>query len=276
MPEPRFPRSRFTLWLIVVVLAGIAARERVLLLQRQTQIADRTAENQQLRRQIEELSRAAAQVRPLPPMTPVVGLTHTAPRPTNPRNVVTVEEPASEHFRETLALATADVARLDALNANLESEIKTLTADNRRANAAREDLEQTVSDANQTIVALRAELKANVARLARLESVSARLQEQATIGKQSGADVHKSIAELEGIFRRREMYLNNILSRYKEITEQYRALSGVRDSRPDGEASRSTIAEISRIQNTITLAEEDLKQIQVLTGQAASLQKKLP
>jgi chromosome segregation ATPase len=276
MPEPRFPWSRLTLWVFLVVLAGIAARQRILLLHLKTQIADTTAESQQLRRQIADLSRAAAHLRPLPPVTPALGLTQTAPRPTHPPNVVTVEEPPSEHLRETLALARADVARLDALNANLQSEIKTLTADNRRVNAAREDLEQIVTDANQTIRALRAELSANDVRLARLESASARLQERATMGKQSEADLHKSIVEIEGIFRRREMYLNNILTRYKEITEQYRALSGVRDGRPDGEALRSTNAEISRIQNTISLAEEDLKQIQVLTGQAASLQRKLP
>ena len=72
------------------------------------------------------------------------------------------------------------------------------------------------------------------------------------------------------------MYLNNILRRYREITEQYRAMSGVLDSRRDREAAPVGSTEIARIQNAIALAEEDLKQIDALNAQAARLEKKLP
>jgi hypothetical protein len=72
------------------------------------------------------------------------------------------------------------------------------------------------------------------------------------------------------------MYLNNILRRYREITEQYRAMSGVLDSRRDREAAPVRSTEIGRIQNAIALAEEDLKQIDALNAQAARIEKKLP
>jgi hypothetical protein len=108
-----------------------------------------------------------------------------------------------------------------------------------------------------------------------LEAANARLKEDAAAGKQSAVLTQQAVSDLESLFRRREMYLNNILRRYKEITEQYRAMSGVRDSR-DGQAAPVSSTEISRIQNTIALAEEDLKQIYALNAQAQRLQRKLP
>ena len=72
------------------------------------------------------------------------------------------------------------------------------------------------------------------------------------------------------------MYLNNILRRYREITEQYHAMAGVLDSRRDREAAPVNNTEISRIQNAISLADEDLKQINALNAQASRLEKKLP
>jgi hypothetical protein len=86
--------------------------------------------------------------------------------------------------------------------------------------------------------------------------------------------MQQNVSDLDGLFRRREMYLNNILRRYREITEQYRALSGVNASRDHGAATVGS-AEISRIQNSIALAEEDLKQISALSAQVSRLEKKL-
>jgi hypothetical protein len=94
-------------------------------------------------------------------------------------------------------------------------------------------------------------------------------------GKQSAVQTQQTISDLESVFHRREMYLNDILRRYKEITEQYRAMSGIRDSR-DRQAGTVSSAELSWIQNAIALAEEDFKQIYALNAQAQRLQKKLP
>jgi hypothetical protein len=112
--------------------------------------------------------------------------------------------------------------------------------------------------------------------MAQVESANARLKEDAALNSQSAAELRQTATDLEALFRRREMYLNNILRRYHEITEQYRAMSGVLDSRRDREAAPVNTTEISRIQNAIALADEDLKQINALNAQASRLEKKLP
>jgi hypothetical protein len=53
-------------------------------------------------------------------------------------------------------------------------------------------------------------------------------------------------------------------------------MSGVMASRRDRDVAPVGTTEIARIQNAISQAEEDLKQIDALTAQASRLEKKLP
>jgi chromosome segregation ATPase len=185
-------------------------------------------------------------------------------------------EEETQRLRESLTQSTAETARLEARIAELRSQIETITAENRAVSAAGEELKRNLAEANQTIDQIRAELKTDVERITQLENSAAKANQEAAAGKQSATQVKQTVSDLEGIFRRREMYLNNILRRYKEVTEQYRALSGVLDSRRDRDAAPVNGTEISRIQNTIAQAEEDLKQINALNVQASRLEKKFP
>jgi chromosome segregation ATPase len=81
------------------------------------------------------------------------------------------------------------------------------------------------------------------------------------------------LRELEEINRRRETYFTSILRRYKEVTEQYRALATRLESARDNVAPPGP--ELSRIQAAVASAEEDLRQLATLNAQAARIQQKL-
>ena len=274
-------RARVILWfgvplfVIVIVVGGSALVWEVRTITGlQGQIASLSRENGQLLRRVDDLTRAQPAAQP--------GL-QPAPAARTPRPVtdaataeeLSVAELNVRRMHESLAQSTAQVSHLQAKVADLESRIETATEDNRRLSAAAEEGRKNLEDASQTMESLRAQLKTTSARLAEIENLNAKLKEDAAGGRQSAAQTQQTVSDLEGIFRRREVYLNNILRRYREITEQYRAVSGVRDGR-DREAGPLGSAEISRIQNSIALAEEDLKQISALNAQAQRLQKKLP
>jgi len=82
------------------------------------------------------------------------------------------------------------------------------------------------------------------------------------------AEMPKTISDLEDNFRQREIYLNNILRRYREINQQYRTLPGA--SGPLNSAG------LARIQDSLHAADEELKKITALDAEAERLQKKLP
>jgi chromosome segregation ATPase len=261
---------------ICVVLAGgaIVFWQARLILTQKMQLTSATRENEDLRRRIAQQTSSQPGPPPSPSAVP-------APRTRQPN--ATAAEPSSSsaeqevpRLRESLAQSTAETARLEAHIAELQSQIETATTENRRLSAAGEELKRNLAEANQTIDNVRAELKTGADRITQLENAAAKISQDAAAGKQSAAQVKQTVSDLEGIFRRREMYLNNVLRRYKEVTEQYRALSGVLDGRRDRDAVPVSGTEISRIQNTIAQAEEDLKQINALNVQASRLEKKLP
>jgi len=278
---PEHAKHHMPIWLtVLLVCAAVAGAGNVIfwqtqMISRQTsQLVARAAENDELRRRIDQLSHAqAAAPSPQGPVAvPRIAPPHA---PATGAEALAAEQEALR-LREGLSQSNTEISRLQARVAELQSQIETVTAENRRLSAAGEELKKSVTDADQTMETLRAELKKNGDRLAQLESVNAKLKEDAASRGQSAAELSQIISDLQGVFRRREMYQNNILRRYKEITEQYRAMSGVLDSRRDREAAPVSSTEIARIQNTIALAEEDLKQINALNAQAQHLQKKLP
>ena len=281
MPGFASTRVRLLIWLgipliaVAIVVSGVAiVWEARTVTSLQEQLARQARENGRLLRRLDALTRAQAVPAEEPPPAPAARVA----RPDAGALTADALAAAAQHvqgLRESLAQSSAEVTRLQAKVADLESRIESATAENHRLSTELDDGRRNLADASQTIETLRSQLKTNAGYVADLETANSRLKEEAATGKQSAVQTQQTVTDLEGVFRRREMYLNDILRRYKEITEQYRAMSGVRDSR-DREAAPVSSAEISRIQNTIALAEEDLKQIYALNAQAQRLQKKLP
>jgi chromosome segregation ATPase len=281
MPASGRSAVKASFWLVaallVVALVGagiVTLRQRIVISDLEKRLSDRTAQNEQLSARLNQLVPGTGQA---PPSRPSTGspsassaLEHAAALQS-----VTDANAQAQQLRDSLKRTTDQVTQLETRVSDLQAEIATLTAENRRLNLTGEELTKSTGDANQTVETLRAELKNNAGRLAQLETANSKLRDDISTGRQSATQLSQLTAELQDVFRRREMYLNNILRRYKDITEQYRSLAGVLDSRRDREASPVSSVEIGRIQNTLGMAEEDMKQISALNAQASRLEKKL-
>lgn len=281
VPQPAHTHKTIPVWLtLLIVCAALAGASNVIFWQArmvsrlQSQLAGRAIENAELQRRLDQWTRAQAEQSPAAPKASAPRLA-PSDAGTSGAEALSAAEQRVGHLRDSLAEANAEITRLQARTSDLQAQVESAAADNRSLTAAAEASKKGLADAQQTVETVRAELQANSARITQLENSNARLKEDAAAAKQSTAPAQQIISDLEGIFRRRETHLNNILRRYREITEQYRAMSGVMDSQRDRGVATSA-AEISRIQNSIALAEEDLKQLNVLNAQAALLERKLP
>ena len=258
----------FGLFIAVVVLgfAGLVIfRQARVISEREHQISGLEKRNQQLENQLDQAPRASAQQpvsRASPP--PARAATGQGSHATDLENLVAGEREI-QRFRDSLSQLHGEVTRLQTQTSDLEAQNGKLAAENQRLAGAGEDLKLSLAEANRIVASLRVEMQGGQERISQLVSENSRLLQ-----------LRQVTTDLEEIFRRRQMYLNNILRRYKEITEQYRSLSGVLDSRRDREAVPVNSAEILRIQNAIAMADEDLKQISALNAQAQRLEKKLP
>jgi hypothetical protein len=65
------------------------------------------------------------------------------------------------------------------------------------------------------------------------------------------------------------------MRRYRDITSQFRAMSGMLDSSREPKSSPLSDAALTRIQNDVSLADDDLRQLTELNAQARQLEKKL-
>ncbi len=272
MPHSATARNSVTLWLTVAVCvallaaAGIAIyREYGVIANQAAQLAEHAKENDALRRRVQELSAAPAG----PAVSEPAPTPHSAARresgPT--AEALAQAEQRAQRLQESLAQSTADVARLEERISDLQSRADASAAENRRLTAVAEADKKGLAAANQAMETIRAEQKTTSERLAQLEIASAKWKQDSASAKQSAAQNDKTISDLEDVLRRREMYLANILRRYRDLTEQYRAVSVG--------STAAASPETSRIQNAIALTEEDLRQIRALDVQAQRLEKKL-
>ena len=174
-------------------------------------------------------------------------------------------------LRESLENATATIDQLRNHTADLQAELDKVKAQNRDLAAHESELDEKLAGANRLIEAIELEMKSKTDRLTPLQTANKSLRQENEQNKERMSRTSAWASQLEDLNRRRETYLSNILRRYRELTEQYRSLS----ARNTGESGAPSGAEISRIQNTISMTEEDLRQLDNLNAQAEKLRKRL-
>jgi uncharacterized membrane protein YccC len=137
--------------------------------------------------------------------------------------------------------------------------------ENKRLGASEADLKERIASSGRVLAAIKDELKGKDQRLEQLESANLKLREENRGNGEKLSQITRMLRDLEELNRRRENYLTSMLRRYKDVTEQYRALSARLDNPPD----------MSRIQDSIALAEEDMRQLASLNAQASRLQQRI-
>lgn len=229
------------------------------------------ADNQALERQIQRL-RSEAAARTSPPTAAASERPAARATPQLPPGALEAIRSAAT-LQDKLGAATAALEQLQLRKAELEARLEALSEENRslaeREQATREALEGT----RRLVEALQTEVRTKQDRLGSLEASQRALLRQKDEAERRLERSARILAELEELNRRRDAHLTLLLRRYRELTEQYRNLAARLESPGEGAVSGS--GELSRIQNLVSLAEEDLRQLQGLNAQAQALYKQL-
>ena len=120
-----------------------------------------------------------------------------------------------------------------------------------------------------------AEAQTSRQQLADLEAANAKAKGENNENSARAAEFKRVVTNLQDINRRRDAYLTSIIRRYRDITSQFRAMSGMMDSSRDQSSSAFSGAALTRIQNAISLADDDLRQLNELNAQELRLEDKL-
>jgi chromosome segregation ATPase len=183
---------------------------------------------------------------------------------------------AIEQLKRELDEAHASVARLQAqVQSAEEGQQKALAAAGDDARKREQDLQQRLDGVEQELDSARAGMQAARERAAALDAENARIRNENGANSSHVAELRKNLATLQDLDRRRDAYLSSIVRRYRDITEQFRSMTGELDSsRGPGSSAFSGVA-LSRIQNAISLAEDDLRRLNELNAQAHQIASRL-
>lgn len=112
-------------------------------------------------------------------------------------------------------------------------------------------------------------------RVAALEADNAKLKTDSAAGSTRATEVAQILASLQDLDRRRDIYLTSILRRYRDITGEFRAMSSMLDTSHDPSSGACSEAALTRIQNAVTSAEDDMRQLTELNARSQKLEKQL-
>lgn len=258
--------------IVLLAAAGVVVWQVRVNRQQAGRVAQLSAENGQLRRRVADLARQAAAPAAAHAVEPA-DENQNAPRAArpsrNPEDVIAIQR-----LKLSLADANAAIARLESRADEAEAQIQNLRVENKRLAASETDLKENLAAANQAVDALEKEVKSSREHVTQVEIAYQKLRDQSGGDARKLTEIQQLAGQLQDINQRREVYLNGILRRYKQITEQYRSMAGVLQSqRTDAPAPAS--ADLARIQDSIAMAEEDLRQLNNLNAQARLIQKKM-
>lgn len=174
---------------------------------------------------------------------------------------------------EKLSAVSRELEQWRAQAEEFEQKVRTLTEETQKLTASERDARDQLDTARRLTEALQTEMKSKNARSMQVEIANQQLRQREEETRQRIAKLLKLAEESDDLYRRREMFLSNILRRYREVTDLYRMLNQQFANPRDGAAPANN--DLSRVQNAIYQAEDDMRQLQGLNSQAARLQKEM-
>jgi chromosome segregation ATPase len=178
----------------------------------------------------------------------------------------------------TERLATAEAGWHEARSriGELETKVAALTEQFSQAQASEKGLRQELDASTRQIATLQADLKARTATAADadLAAQTRSLKLSVETAQKAAARTAELANELEDISRRRETYLNQVLSRYREATDLFRAMS-LRLDNPRDAGGVMLNNDLSRIQQAVQNAEEDIRQLRALNQGSTRVLKEI-
>jgi len=184
---------------------------------------------------------------------------------------------AIERLDHELSEAQASIMSLQSqLSNSTEEREKAVASANEMLQKEKADWQAQLGSLKQDLESAQADAQASRQRLAALEADNAKLNNTNNAASSRAVDLARIIAQLQDLDGRRDALLTSILRRYRDITSQFRAMSGQLGSSRDANNSNPFAdAALTRIQSAVSSADDDLRQLSELNAQTRQLEKKL-
>jgi chromosome segregation ATPase len=198
------------------------------------------------------------------------------------------EQAAIAKREETITRLDQELAEAKATIATLQTQLSTANDETAKAQASAQESVQKQQAASQAQMQdLQKKLDSAIAqsaiarqRVEALEADNTKLNAETAAVATQTANLTRIVSNLRDLDRRRDTYLTSILRRYRDITSEFRAMSSMLDMShdPNHDLNSGACSDVvlTRIQNAVSSAEDDLRQINELNDRTQKLEKQLP
>jgi len=258
-------------WTVIPIAVLLSACQSRLVNEQAARIAELEKKNTVLQEAIEARTRELQAVREQAGHGRVeVPEARPAPPPVNPEQLPVVQD-----LRASVVQANTNIAALQEQVAVLQERIRNEAGEQKRLDESFAETRRKLEVAEKNMDAASEELKKKDGRINQLLVMNQRIQKESDAQKVRIAELGKLVGQLKDLERRREDTAGNLHSRYREATDQYRALAAAIEGQQQTGTGVSRSLDLSRIQQTISSAEEDLRQLRTLNSQAARVQSEI-
>jgi chromosome segregation ATPase len=181
-----------------------------------------------------------------------------------------------EQLTRDLNAAKASITQLqENLSASRNENAQALETSNQRLQEMRTDLQGRLDQLQQQLNSAQSEIQSSRQHITDLQKANDQLSTSNNEGSARAAEREHILLSLQELDRRRESYLTSIADRYRNLTNQFRTMSGMLASNRGQDSSSFNGPALDMIQNAISLTDNDLQHLGELNAKAYRLEKQL-
>ena len=181
-----------------------------------------------------------------------------------------------QQLTDELNAAQTSITQLqENLSASKEQNQKATKTADQRYQEMQVKMQSHLDQVQNELSSAQAELQSSRQRITSLQKTNTQLQAENSDGSRRAAEREHILNRLQDLDRRRESYLTSIASRYRNITSQFRTMSGMMDSNSGRDSGAFSGPALDQIQNAISLTDNDLQHLNELNAKAFQLEKRL-
>ena len=181
-----------------------------------------------------------------------------------------------KQLTDRLDAANASIAQLrDTLSASQTESAKAVDASNQRFQEMQNELQGRLARLQQQLDSAQTEAENSRQHIADLQKANEQLSASNNEGSARVAEREHILLSLQDLDRHRETYLTSIADRYRNLTNQFRTMSGMLTSNRGQDSNSFGGPALDMIQNAISLTDNDLQHLSELNAKAYRLEKQL-
>jgi chromosome segregation ATPase len=199
------------------------------------------------------------------------------PAPENDGKAAIAKRDATiEQLTRNLNAAKTSITQLqEDLSTSRNEGTQALETSNQRLQEMRTDLQGRLDKLQQQLDSAQTELQSSRQHIAELQKANDQLSASNNEGAARASEREHILISLQDLDRRRESYLTSIADRYRNLTNQFRTMSGMLASNRGQDSGSFSGPALDMIQNAISLTDNDLQHLNELNAKAYRLEKQL-